>query len=447
MANHFNKNSQEMDAAEHISPQKTGDNIEGKRTAGYVWDSETNEWQRSSSKITLTHETVFDEVLVGERNSIFNLKPTWGTSVFRDAESVSGTGATIGETGGELRLQTGTSTNGFAKIRTRQRGVYKPGQAGEIGIGIRIPVQPTSTAYAEWGYFDDDNGIGYGYDATGLYVFYKTGGTKTKTYQTNWNVDTMDGTGISGLTLDVSDGLVYQIEFVWYGYGSIRYFINMNKNNVKQRFEVHRTNVEGALTIVDPNQYINIEAYNGADSTTNLNVYLGGRQFSTIGGFGENQRRPVLEKLSNYTTPTNTNWLPLIAVRKKSTFGPSNRNNSVTAIFKESVVASDGEVETRVTFGGTTSNLAWATPETWAASETACEVKVTGGTALTASADGYVIEYGYVPNSTSQGSSTTTKEEEIAIGTNNELILWVRRLSGTGTIIIKHAHIKWEEIW
>lgn len=33
-------------AAEHIGPQQTGDNIEAKRVAGYVWDPSTSTWVR-----------------------------------------------------------------------------------------------------------------------------------------------------------------------------------------------------------------------------------------------------------------------------------------------------------------------------------------------------------------------------------------------------------------
>lgn len=42
--------------AEHIGPNDTGDNIEAKRVAGYVWDSTTSTWGRQSSIGTIQNE-------------------------------------------------------------------------------------------------------------------------------------------------------------------------------------------------------------------------------------------------------------------------------------------------------------------------------------------------------------------------------------------------------
>ena len=38
--------SESITQAEHISPNKTGDNVQAKRTANYVWNSSTLEWDR-----------------------------------------------------------------------------------------------------------------------------------------------------------------------------------------------------------------------------------------------------------------------------------------------------------------------------------------------------------------------------------------------------------------
>ncbi|UCC74195.1 MAG: hypothetical protein JSV86_06455, partial [Gemmatimonadota bacterium] len=44
--------------------------------------------------------------------------------------------------------------------------------------------------------------------------------------QAAWNVDPMDGTGPSGVTLDVTRGNIYEISFQWLGVGTVRLFIN-----------------------------------------------------------------------------------------------------------------------------------------------------------------------------------------------------------------------------
>lgn len=62
MANPFGKNSTEIDQAEHISPIKTGDNIEAKRIAGYVWNAGTSEWERMTQPSITTGDITIEGV-------------------------------------------------------------------------------------------------------------------------------------------------------------------------------------------------------------------------------------------------------------------------------------------------------------------------------------------------------------------------------------------------
>jgi hypothetical protein len=45
--------SESIARAEHISPDKSGDNIEAKKVAGYVWNATTSEWQRDTGEVTI----------------------------------------------------------------------------------------------------------------------------------------------------------------------------------------------------------------------------------------------------------------------------------------------------------------------------------------------------------------------------------------------------------
>ena len=182
-------------------------------------DSTTSSASDDTSEVAIKDSRFsrFNELVVGERFSRFNLKPTWGLSNLRDSTTL-GSGSTIAESSGEFKLSTGTNTAGSALLETKERGQYQAGTMGEAGIAIRIPTDPAGDAFAEWGYWDQTNGFGFGVDFTGIYVFYETGGTQTKTYQTDWNTDVLDGTGSSGLTLDLADGNIFEIAFVWYGH-------------------------------------------------------------------------------------------------------------------------------------------------------------------------------------------------------------------------------------
>lgn len=393
--------------------------------------------------------TRFGEQLTARRISQMNFKPTWGISTLRYETSVTGAGAAVGETSGEFRLQSGTANSSNASIRTNQRGQYQAGAMGQTGIGVRIPTLPTSTAFCEWGYTDFQNGFYFGVDGTGKYVAYVTGGSATKVYQADWDVDTLDGTGASGYTLLLSDGNVAQIDFTWYGYGDVEfsYLVYDTATDKIVKTPCHRFKIIGSASIIDPNQPLMFRVGNGASTTTDVSMYIGGHQFSVVTGESHPQARTGGEILTSYTTATNTDWQPLIAFRKTANF--NGRANSVRVKIENFFVAADSDMQVRYTVGGVTSNLSWAAPTGRTATETAVETKITTGTALTASSDGEPLEYTFV---TAAGSGSTRAgsaelDTDLTIGSTQEVILWVRRLTAVGAMVVKMANVTWTEEW
>lgn len=400
--------------------------------------------------------TRFGELQTAYRTSQFNFKPTWGISQLRYFTS-SGSGTTLTEANGEFVLSTGTSSSVSASISTIQRGQYQAGTMGQAGIGVRIPVYPTGSQYARWGYFDEFNGFGFGVDSTGSYVFYRNSGSTNYIYQNGlnnntiqgWNDDKLNGSGSSGLTLNLSDGIISHIEFTWYGYGDVDwvYFPFNSKTGDTVRIPINHLKITGSTSIIDPNQPLTFEVGNGSQTSSSFSLYIGGHQFSVIDGDTTPQKRSVSQLISNFTTAGNTNWQPLIAVRKKLNHGTSNRSNSVRAYVTGYGLAADGELETRLTFNGTTTTGSWQTPTTWTSAESACEVKVTGPYVLAASPEGLGANYGFAA-ATNQSTGNISRDTLISMGSyQTEIILWVRRLTASGTIIVKNAHLDWEEEW
>ena len=70
----------------------------------------------------------------------------------------------------------------------------------------------------------------------------------TRTPQSQWNIDKMDGTGHSLMTLDLSKMQMFYIDYTWYGAGAIRFGF---KNNRGEVVYCHRV----------PNNNVNTEAY------------------------------------------------------------------------------------------------------------------------------------------------------------------------------------------
>lgn len=137
----------------------------------------------------------FGELITTERTPIIELNSSYGTSILRDHEVTVGSG-NISLSNGELILSTGTTASSETALKSAEVGRYIPGYGAEIGIGTRFPTAPTGNQSAIWGGLteDGDNGFYFGYDSSGVYVARRRNGTElNKTYQSNWNVDTLNG--------------------------------------------------------------------------------------------------------------------------------------------------------------------------------------------------------------------------------------------------------------
>lgn len=104
---------------------------------------------------------------------------------------------------------------------------YQPGVSFVIFMtGILNPggTNPSTTT-ASIGYFDDNNGMYFQHrnTANGASVNVKNNGVETTIAQNDWNIDPMNGTGVSGITVDFSKAQIFVINFQWLGVGRIRF--------------------------------------------------------------------------------------------------------------------------------------------------------------------------------------------------------------------------------
>lgn len=372
--------------------------------------------------------TTFDSVLTVQKTPLFQpINSVWNTSTLRDVETTSGS-AGITTSNGEFVLTTGTTASSSADLRTSERGRYVAGQECEAGIGIRLPDSPAfaGTAYAQWGYYDVNNGFGFGKDATGVYVFTRRATTDMKVYQSSWNGDVMDGTGDSGYTLDLADGNIFQMEFTWYGYGTIEFQIIVdNGGNNQEVVTVHRFSPDNETSIADPNQPVRAEINNG-DQTTNYAIYATGRQFSVLGNYNPTRRIISQRRLS--LGSVGTTYLPTVSFRKKSAY------ESGTVRVAGVSVITDADLLYQIRLNGSLTGASYTTPNDITAKETFLETDVSA-TAISGGESLYEdLVLSGVGASRGLGSLT---ELPVAIPTNLPVTLCVRRVgSGSSTVSV-----------
>lgn len=374
----------------------------------------------------------FGEIVVTERTPIIELNSSYGTSLIRDVVRTSGTGYTTAASG-EIILGT-TTGDGFVLVRSAELARYVPGYEAEIGIGVRVPTQPTGNVVYSWGgrSVNDTDFLKFGYDATGMFIERKRGGvSETKVYQSNWNVDPMDGTGPSGFTLDPSAGNIYQIVYTWYGYGLIKWGLVVPINGGQRFVVVHSEKVPGQTSVETPNFAIDVRVENNGDAYAGA-MYLGGRQYSIIGRYVPKTR---LTGQYRGSVSTSTTVEPLISFRSKTGF--TDRSIKIES-YTVKPATEDVIIEFRL--DGQLTGASWQTPTNYTTAETALETDISAN-AITG---GIVIAPDYFSAGEANKGQLTNQTLDFDVPENQVITLCARTLSGTGTIT---SFLRMSEEW
>jgi hypothetical protein len=185
---------------------------------------------KSSNKVDPDSLDAFSRLRVSNPFTLFDSKQIFDNQpLFWDDQEVSGSGTTSLHTTDKANTVMAVSANTAGKRvrQTFQYFNYQPGKSqlvlmtGSIGSGFE-----NSGNSASMGLFNDDNGIFAGI-SNGVVHFgirSSTSGSPVDTLvnQSDWNLDTLDGSGKTGLKLDPTKTQILIIDFEWLGVGSVR---------------------------------------------------------------------------------------------------------------------------------------------------------------------------------------------------------------------------------
>lgn len=183
--------------------------------------------------------TLFDcQLVYGLENMIFNDVSTGGGSVSANTNEACAV------------LSVGGTLNDKMVRQTKQYFRYQPGKShlifqtfvfGASKNGVRKRI----------GYFDGSNGlfleqIPAGVGTTGLRFVVRTSTTGSPidfpVDSSAWNIDPMDGTGPSGINLDITKSQILFIDLEWLGVGRVRFGFVID-GNIYYAHQVLNTNV------------------------------------------------------------------------------------------------------------------------------------------------------------------------------------------------------------
>ncbi len=143
-------------------------------------------------------------------------------------DEVTATNGTVTHLPNESAASLAVSTDSGSKalMQTFEYFRYQPGKSQSVAMTFVADSQQANTLM-EIGYGDDDNGFFLQIRDASTIQFVrrtKTSGSvvDNTVAQASWNKDVFDGTGPSGLTLDLTKGQILQIDFQWLSFGRIR---------------------------------------------------------------------------------------------------------------------------------------------------------------------------------------------------------------------------------
>jgi hypothetical protein len=317
-------------------------------------------------------EGVTDQVLdqlgalrTTELRSQFNhitIQPEWPDTL-RWETTLNG-----GSVGNREISATGSGQN--PRTRTRDRANYAPGSPSVFGMGGRVIDEPTGDQVIEWGGAEQSgatDGVGFGKDSTGPYVWAIDGGTKKKIYQTDEGNGGWNGNSVRGFE-GFSKPRIMWVDHLWYRGGPVAWRV-LDYYDTPDDLTLKTIHVENPPVFDNPNQPMFVEVDSGTDSS-NCSFELDAVHY--LKSEEEQESRPNGQEFKQVTVGT-TGWTHLASFRKKTGWEPVETDPA-----RVSAVVETNPVIVQVTTNPTLSSTSYSEPPNTPSSETAVEATTAG---------------------------------------------------------------------
>lgn len=340
-----------------------------------------------------------------------------------------------------------TTANAASVVRqTRRYFRYQPGKSqlimmtgvmGAAKAGVRQRI----------GYFDAANGLFFEGTSEGLSVVVRssTSGSPSDTHisQSSWNIDPLNGTGPSGIMLDLSKTQIFLIDFEWLGVGTVRYGFVINGII----YYVHAQNNANSLTTVymsTANLPLRYEITNTSETASGTTLSQICSTVISEGGF-ESERGLVFSANVGVTPISVTSRQPVLTIRPKTTLNSIAVRGSIIPLEYYILTGTNGAL-IELVYNGTLLGGAGAYTSANTSSLVEYNIDRTGITG------GYVINSFYVPSGVGTAKIALSNDIESKLGlaldvagsVQDRLSIVATALTGTSTV---NAAVTWKELY
>lgn len=280
--------------------------------------------------------TAFGDNRVAELSPIFHGSFEYSVTNTLLFEITSTNGGAVTQGLGMAVINTSTTTNSTAELKSVQHLKYHPGLGG-LARFTALFTSPVANTEQYIGLAGEngvsepfDNGYMVGYDGTTFGFHRFSNDVKTSVPQASWD-DPMDGTGLSGMTLDQTKINIFYIQFQYLGAGAIKLFVESDSTGdlvLVHTIDYANANVEPSVH--NPNFHFIMWTNNKA-TTSNLTI-----KSSSYGAFIEGkvthiERHIPLNSSGAREKTTVTTEVAIFTIRSKALF--ASKTNLIDILF------------------------------------------------------------------------------------------------------------------
>jgi hypothetical protein len=363
----------------------------------------------------------------------------WSTS------TATGGTSTFDANAGLVNLAVTTASGSSVIRETTKCFSYQPGKSLLVMSTFTLNAAKTNLRQ-RIGYYGAANGMYLELDNTTLSFVERSSSTgsllETRVAQSDWNIDPLNGTGPSNLTLDPTKAQILWMDIEWLGLGTVRMGFVINGKFIHCH-SFHHANIITSTYITTASLPLRYEITNTAAtaSTSTLKQVC-----STVLSEGGYELRGLQQAIgTTITSPhvltTAGTYYPVISLRLKSA-----ALDAIVILTALSILAAtaNANYSWRVVASATTTGGTW----TSAGTDSSVEYNLTG----TATTGGRILAQGYFSSTNQSTSSVDILKEALfkfqlerngLTTTPYELSLVVAASSSTSNV---HASMDWEEI-
>lgn len=267
-----------------------------------------------------TNTDAFGRIRVSQPYTLFDSQNRYGIDS-QFSTSTAGSGATTHLSNEASVSMAVSTTSGDEVVRQTFRVFpYQPGKSLLLLATFKMDTAKTNLRQRV-GYFNTANGVFLEQNGTGITFVLRTstsGSASDTRYvaKASWNGDKLDGTGASGITLDLTKTQILFMDFEWLGVGSVRCgFVINGQFIVAHTF--HNSNIQTAVYMTTAILPVRYEITNTGTVASASAMKQICSSVMSEGGYEAVSNEFAARRTSVLATIGNT-FLPMVSIRLNS---------------------------------------------------------------------------------------------------------------------------------